>query len=167
MPSWLNSRGNYSMKKAHGWNRCKRNILLMRIFFATEPKRKDSGLRNVLWRIDINSAKVLDGSWELQQYWLDNWCANNGLANMLNLSHHSLIDTSLKVSQFITACGEWDTTNLSRLVDRDRWQLILATPLPHNPIPDYVCWGLSGNDDFSAKSATWGVHGLDQTSSLS
>jgi len=33
--------------------------------------------------------------------------------------------------------------------------LILATPLPTNPFPDLVCWGLLGNSDFSTKMATW------------
>jgi len=40
-------------------------------------------------------------------------------------------------------------------------QLILATPIPSNPIPDFVCWGLSGNGDFSTKISTWAAHGLD------
>ena len=44
-------------------------------------------------------------------------------------------------------------------------QLILATPIPSNSIPDSVCWGLSGNGDFSTKTATWAAHGLDIKSS--
>jgi len=40
-------------------------------------------------------------------------------------------------------------------------QLILAKPIPSNPIPDSVCWGLSGNGGFSMKTATWAAHGVD------
>ena len=56
---------------------------------------------------------------------------------------------------------EWDTTQLSLLVDSVQLQWILATPIPVNSIPGSVCWGLSGNGQFFTKSATWAAHGLD------
>jgi len=49
-------------------------------------------------------------------FWLDNWCANDGLVRMLGIMDTSLIDTSLKVSQFITSAQEWDVTKLQNLV---------------------------------------------------
>jgi len=73
----------------------------------------------------------------------------------------SLIDTSLRVSHFITVSKEWDTARLSLLVGSVHSQLILATPIPNNSIPDSVCWGLSGNGHFSTKTATWVTHELD------
>jgi len=65
------------------------------------------------------------------------------------------------VSQFITDAKEWDVMKLKELVDDVHLQLILARPIPSNPIPDSVCWGLSENEDFSTKTATWAAHGLD------
>jgi len=50
---------------------------------------------------------------------------------------------------------------LKELVDDVTLQLILATPIPSSPIFDSVCWGLSGNEDFSTKTATWAAHGLE------
>ena len=67
----------------------------------------------------------------------------------------SLIPPSLKVSQFITESKEWDIARLSLLVDSIHLQLILATPIPANSIPDSVCWGLSGNGQFSSNTTTW------------
>ena len=58
------------------------------------------------------------------------------------------------VSHFITDAKEWDIMKLKELVDDVNLQLILATPIPCNPIPDSVCWGLSGNGDFSIKTTT-------------
>ena len=78
-------------------------------------------------------------------FWLDNWCANDSLANLLNIMDLSLIDTSLKVSQFITTTKEWDTAQLSLLVDSVHLQWIIATPILINSIPDSMCWRLSGN----------------------
>jgi len=72
-----------------------------------------------------------------------------------------LIDTSLKVSQFITESKAWDTARLSLPVDSVHLQLILATPIPTTLIPDSLCWGLFGNGRFSSKIATWVTHGLD------
>ena len=78
----------------------------------------------------------------------------------------SLINTSFKVSQFITASKVWDTTRLSLPVDSVHLQLILAIPIPANSIPDSICWGLSGNGQFSTKTAIWAAHGLDLVNPL-
>ena len=51
--------------------------------------------------------------------------------------------------------------NFNSLVDSVHLQLILATPLPTNSFRDWVCSGLSGNDEFSTKTATWAAHRLD------
>ena len=50
---------------------------------------------------------------------------------------------------------------LKALLDDVHLQLILATHIPSSPIPDFVCWGLLENGDFSTKTATWAAHGLD------
>jgi len=39
--------------------------------------------------------------------------------------------------------------------------LILATPIPSNPIPNFVCWGLSRNSNFFIKRSTWATHVID------
>jgi len=36
-------------------------------------------------------------------FWLDNWCANDNLVSLLGIQDISLLDTSLKVLQFITS----------------------------------------------------------------
>jgi len=56
---------------------------------------------------------------------------------------------------------------LKVLVDDVHLQLILVTPIPSNPILDFVCGSLSGNCDFYTKTATWPTHGLDIKNSLS
>ena len=71
------------------------------------------------------------------------------------------------VSHFITEAKEWDVLKLTELLDDASLQLILATPIPSSHIPDSVCWGLSGNGDFSTKTATWAAHGLALKNSLS
>ena len=91
----------------------------------------------------------------------DNWCANDSLANLLKVIDLSLIETSLKVSQFTTESREWDVARLTILVDSVHVQLILATPILTNSITDSVCWGLSENGKFSTKIATSTEHGLD------
>ena len=78
-------------------------------------------------------------------FWLYNWCANESLANLLNIMDLSLIDTSLKVSQFITVIKEWDTVQLSLLGNSVHLQWILATLIPINSILDSMRWGLSRN----------------------
>jgi len=133
-------------------------------FFVVEPKRHDSWawkciLKNwqqfrkwVKWQVgngaNINSCR-------------DNWCTNDSLTNLLKVLDLALINTSLKVSQFITKSREWDVVRLTALVDSIYLQLIFATPIPSNSISDSVCWRLSSNGQFSTKTATWAAHGLD------
>jgi len=100
-------------------------------------------------------------------FWLDNWCADDNFVSLVAIFDTSQLDTSLMVSHFITDAKEWDIMKLKELVDDVHLQLILATPIPSNPIPDSVCRGLSGNGDFSTKIATWAAHGLDIKRSLS
>jgi len=80
---------------------------------------------------------------------------------MLNITDTVSIDKSLKVSHFITGNYEWNVAKLQSLVGTSQLQLILAIPVPFNPIPNSVCWGLSGNDEFSTKLATWPAYGLN------
>ena len=77
------------------------------------------------------------------------------------MTDHSLIDKSLKVSQFITSNKDWDIARLTSLVDPVHLQLILATPIPTHSFPDSICWGLSGNGESSTKTATWAACGLN------
>jgi len=94
-------------------------------------------------------------------FWLDNWCANDSLASLLNMTNNSLTDSSLKLSHFIIGNKEWDATKLHSIVGPAYIQLILAIPFPFNTISNSVCWGLSGNVEFSTKSTTWAAHGLN------
>jgi len=109
--------------------------------------------------------KVVDGT--KIHFWLDNWCANENLISLLNISDISQIDPSLMVSHFITEAQEWDVLKLTELLDDVSLQLILVTPIPSNQIPDSVCWRPSGNRDFSTKTATWAAHGIDLKNSPS
>ena len=132
------------MVKACGWSKCTQNINLMKKnFFAIQPKNMDSWVwkcilknrhhfrKGVWWKVG-NGLNI--------NFWLDNWCANNSLANLLQVTDHSLIDTSLKVSHFIGATKEWDIAKLNSVVDPVHLPRILAIPLPTNPIPDSICW---------------------------
>ena len=71
------------------------------------------------------------------------------------------LETSLKVSHFILPSTTWDIVRLQQLVRHTCLQAILATPIPSNPTPDSICWGLSASVEFSTKSATRAAHGLD------
>ena len=133
-------------------------------FFALNTKKNDSWA----WKCILNNRqqfrkgvrqKVSNGI--NINFQLDNWCANDSFANLLNIMDLSLIDTSLKVSHFIMATNEWDTAQLRLLVDPIHLQWILATPIPATSIPDSVCWGLSGNGQSTTKLATWVAHGLN------
>ena len=46
------------------------------------------------------------GTRENINFWLDNCCANDSLVTLLNITGHSLIDTSFKVSHFIKGSRE-------------------------------------------------------------
>ena len=138
--------------------------------FGAEPKPYDSWA----WKCILKNRSVFRkgirwkvGSGMNINFWLDNWCANDSLLSMLGIRDSSLVDTSLKVSQFITSAREWDVTKLKGLVSDPLLQLILTTPIPYNNIPNSICWGLSGNGNFSTKSATWLAHGLNLTNSPS
>jgi len=72
-------------------------------------------------------------------FWLDSWYANESLAKMLNITDAALIDTSLKVSHFTTCNNEWNVSKVQPLVGIAQLQLILAIPIPFNPIPDSLC----------------------------
>ena len=130
-------------------------------FFTLKARSSDSWV----WKCLLNNRtqfrngiqwKVGDG--KTIRFWIDNWCAQDNLANMLHSQDVSILDTSLLVSHFISPTKEWDLAKLRQYVDEDILKLILATPIPFNPIPDSVCWGLSGNGLFSTKSATWAAH---------
>jgi len=57
---------------------------------------------------------------------------------------------------------EWDIVRLNSLVDPVHLQLILAAPIPANSFfYSTVCWSLSGNGEFSIKTATKGTDGLN------
>ena len=133
-------------------------------FFAIKPKKMDFWVWKCLLKIRQQFRKIV--WWKVGNglninFWLDNWCANDSLANLLQVTDHSLIDTFLKISHFISITKEWDIVKLNSVVDLVHLQLIIATPLPTNPFPDSVCWGLSGNGNFFTKTATWAAHGLD------
>jgi len=128
-------------------------------FFSAEPKKSYSWawkciLKNqrqfwkgVRWKVD-NGMSI--------NFWLDSWCANESLAKMLYVTYAALIDTSLKVSHFITCNNEWNVAKLQPLVGRAQLQLILTILISFNPIPDLICWGLSQWQIYTSRLG--GVH---------
>ena len=128
-------------------------------FFAIQPKNMDSWVwkcthknrlpfrKGVRWKVG-NGLNI--------NFWLDNWCVDDSLANLLQVTDHSVIDTSLKVSHFISPTKEWDIVKLKSMVDPVHLSLILATPLPTNPFPNSICWGLSSNGNFTTKTRNLG-----------
>ena len=78
---------------------------------------------------------------------------NRSLADLMLIPDTANIDQSLTVAQFLPS-KEWDTAKLQGLVNHSCIQAILATPIPSNPIPDSICWGLTRSGEFTTKSAT-------------
>ena len=133
-------------------------------FFIIKSKPSDSWVWKCLLRNRNQFRKgvrwkVGDGT--KIHFWVDNWCTNDNLANMLEIRDVSLIDTSLMVSHFISPTKDWNLPKLRQYMDNDLLKLILATPIPSSSIPDSVCWGFSGSGNFSIKAATWAAHGID------
>jgi len=78
-------------------------------FFSTEPKKSDSWAWKCILKNQQHFRKGV--RWKVgneisTNFWLDSWCANESLAKMLNITDTALIDTSLKVSHFITGNNE-------------------------------------------------------------
>jgi len=71
--------------------------------------------------------------------WLDSWCDNCCLADLRKVPDTSGIDNSLRVLEFILYSKAWDIVKLKGLVNHSWFRIILATPLPTNPIPDSIC----------------------------
>jgi len=102
-------------------------------FFALKAKKYDFWA----WKCILNNWQQFRkgvgrkvGNWVNINFWVDNWCANDSLANLLNIMDLSLIDTSLKVSQFITTTKESDTVQLSLLVDSIHCTVDSCNPYP-------------------------------------
>jgi len=89
-------------------------------FFSIKPKKLDSWAWKCILKNPLQFRKRIQwkvGNGISINFWLDNYYANDSLANMLNITNNSLIDTSLKVSHFITGNKEWDVARLQPLVD--------------------------------------------------
>ena len=78
----------------------------------------------------------------------------------MGVSDNSFIDTSFKISQFISPAKEWDIVTLQELVTPPSPQAILVVPIPTNFISNSIRLGLSESGEFSIKLATWVVLGL-------
>ena len=78
--------------------------------------------------------------WTNINFLLDKWYNNGRLADLMGVPDNHVIDTSLKVAHFISPSKEWDTIKLQGMVPC--LQVILATPISFNPIPDTICWDL-------------------------
>ena len=74
-------------------------------------------------------------------FWLDNWCANTNLANLLEVTNTSQLHTSLLVPDFILDSKEWDIQKLRSVLNTELLQLVLATPIPSNTILDSIYRG--------------------------
>jgi len=84
-------------------------------FFSIKPKKLDSWAWKCILKNPLQFRKRIQwkvGNGISINFWLDNYYANDSLANMLNITNNSLIDTSLKVSHFFTGNKEWDVARL-------------------------------------------------------
>jgi len=124
----------------------------------TNPKNMDSWV----WKCILKNRQQFEKGvrWEVGNgininFWLDNGCVSDSLANLLKVTNRSLINTSLNVSHFITRDKQWDIARLESLVDPAHLHLILTIPIPVNAFHDSVCWGLLENGEFFTKSVTW------------
>jgi len=111
-------------------------------FFIVKPRQFNSWV----WKCILRNRqqfhkeirwKVGDGT--NINFWLDSWCDNCCLVELMKVPDMSSIDNSLKVSKFILSSKEWDIAKLQGLFNHLCFQMILATPLPTNPIPDSIC----------------------------
>jgi len=80
-------------------------------FFKVKARKTDSWAWKCILRNRHNFRKGLRwkvGDGTKINFWLDNWCANTNLANLLEITDGSQLDTFLLVSDFILDSKEWN-----------------------------------------------------------
>ena len=73
-------------------------------FFTVKARKTDSWAWKCILRNRHNFCKHIRwkvGDGTKINFWLDNWCANTNLANLLEITDTSQLDTSLLISDFI------------------------------------------------------------------
>ena len=130
-------------------------------FFQYKKKQTDSWA----WKCMLRTREFVKQGmrWKLGNghtilFWLDSWCHESPLVELLE-SDRSINDmTQVKVKEFITQEKLWDTAKLSQVLPHHLVKLVLAVPIPLTNMEDSFCWGSTGSGDFTTKSATWRAH---------
>ena len=92
-------------------------------------------------------------------FWWDNWCDNASLAELLDLGMTTIQNPKLRVCEVITHDKEWEIHKIRSLISQDHIiQKIIGIPLPHTEVEESFCWGFTGSEQFTMKSATWAAH---------
>jgi len=91
-------------------------------------------------------------------FWLDNWCHESPMVELLALGPSAHDISQVKVSEFITSTNLWDTDKLSQVLPQNLVSLVLVVLIPLTNMEDSLCWGFKGSEDFITKSTTWRAH---------
>jgi len=132
-------------------------------FFTCKTRQSDSWVWKCILRLRPFIKQGLRwklGNGKSINFWTDAWCLDVSLENKLGLDLSTLPDANCKVCDFITPGKQWDTAKLTQALPPDLVQAVQGIPIPVTDIPDSFCWGLTGNGEFSTKSATWKAHGI-------
>ena len=84
-------------------------------FFTAKPRPTDSWAWKCIMRNRHQFRKELQcvvGDGTNIHFWLDSWCDNCYLIDLMGFSDTTAIDTSLKVSHFILPNKTWDLAKL-------------------------------------------------------
>ena len=130
-------------------------------FFQCKIRPTDSWVWRSLLRIRPFLQQGLRwklGNGKTIRFWTDVWCLDETLASKVGIDPSFLEAADQKVCEFITADKQWDTVKLAQVLPVEIVQAIHGIPIPSTEVPDSFCWGLTGNGEFSTKSATWKAH---------
>ena len=110
---------------------------------------RDFVKRGIRWKL---------GNGQSISFWLDSWCHELPLIELLDPDREITALSQVKVQEFITQEKLWDIAKLSQVLPQHLVKLVLAVPIPLTNMNDSFCWGFTGSGDFTVKSATWRAH---------
>ena len=104
-------------------------------------------------------CKVAKGN--RMSFQFDNWTENRNLIKITRIDEEKVFEPEAKICDFITQQSLQDIL-LPKVVFNNRpiIQKIQGFLIPIHELEDSFCWGLNSSSNFSTKSTTWAVHGV-------
>ena len=130
-------------------------------FFYCKARQSDSYVWKTILRIRPFLKKGLRwklGNGKAINFWTDAWCSEENLASQLSSDYVPISNLEVKVCEFFTPDKQWDAAKLCQVLPSHLVSVVQGIPIPFTDVPDSFCWGLTGNGDFTTKSATWKAH---------